>query len=103
MYANELGTRFGEWQPDILGDEFESLTFDLGPDDTPASPDKDRSNERLHRLDDAIEPPHTPDAGSNLAATLIRALPAPLSLWERLRGAQRPFEGIDVLYVHGWS
>ncbi len=51
MYANEPGLKHNEWQPDVLGDEFESLTFDLGPDDNPASTDK--SNESLRRTDEA--------------------------------------------------
>lgn len=101
MYANEPGLKHNEWQPDVLGDEFESLTFDLGPDDNPASTDK--SNESLRRTDEAADASQAAFGGTNLAATLIRALPAPQSLWKRLTGAQRPFEGIDVLYVHGWS
>lgn len=70
-----------DWIPDILGDEFEQLTLDLGSDD---------------------EGP--------VVATLVRALPAPRSWWDRsfarLRnpGARRlPLDDVDVLYVHGWS
>lgn len=72
-----------DWRPDILGEGFESLEFDLGPDPTP-------------------------DAGSNgdtarLVATLVRSLPAPRRPWDRLRGKRRVLEDVDVLYVHGWS
>lgn len=63
-----------EWIPDVLGDEFEQLTLDLG-DDT--------------------EGP--------VVATLIRALPAEVTWWERLQGQRRPLDDVDVLYVHGWS
>ena len=63
-----------EWIPDILGDEFEQLTLDLDDDD------------------------HGP-----VVATLVRALPTEQSWWERLRGIRRPLDGVDVLYVHGWS
>jgi len=62
------------WRPDVLGAGFECLDLDLGEDD---------------------EGP--------LLATLVRALPAPRSMWDRLRGRRRPFENVDVLYVHGWS
>lgn len=87
MHLTEAGMQPGEWLPDVLGDEFESLTFDLGPDD---------SAESTGSSDDPVE-------ASNLAATLIRALPAGKTLWERLTRAERPLEGVDVLYVHGWS
>lgn len=63
-----------DWTPDVLGDEFEQLTLDLGEDDQ-----------------------------GPVVATLVRALPAPSSWWDRLRGARRPLENVDVLYVHGWS
>ncbi|CAH0199708.1 alpha/beta hydrolase [Microbacterium sp. Bi121] len=75
------------WLPDVLGDEFEQTTLPLGED---------------HE--------------GEVVATLVRALPDPLPEpprgWNRfvrrLRG--RPVEvppplldGVDVLYVHGWS
>lgn len=73
------------WVPDVLGDEFEQLTLPLGT-----------------------------DAEGEVVATLTRALPTerpPLTRWERmlrrLRGAiDEPsplLDGVDVLYVHGWS
>src|SRR5690349_19130718 len=63
-----------DWIPDVLGDEFEQLTLELAADD---------------------EGP--------VVATLVRALPGPRSLWDRLRGRRLPLDGVDVLYVHGWS
>lgn len=33
----------------------------------------------------------------------MRALPRPLNLWQRFIGERRPFEDVDVLYVHGWN
>lgn len=63
-----------EWIPDVLGDEFAQLTLDLADDD------------------------HGP-----VVATLVRALPAEQTWWERVRRAKRPLDGVDVLYVHGWS
>ena len=70
-----------DWIPDVLGDEFEQLTLELEADD---------------------EGP--------VVATVVRALPAPQSWWERpfgmLRnpwGRTRPLDDVDVLYVHGWS
>ncbi|MDN3442764.1 alpha/beta hydrolase [Microbacterium sp. APC 3901] len=63
-----------EWIPDVLGDEFEQLTLELGEDD---------------------EGP--------LFATLVRALPRELPWWHRMSGRRLPLEDVDVLYVHGWS
>lgn len=63
-----------DWRPDVLGDEFEQLTLDLGEDD---------------------EGP--------VVATLVRALPAEPGWWDRVRGRRRPLDDVDVLYVHGWS
>ncbi|WP_417508754.1 alpha/beta hydrolase [Microbacterium sp.] len=76
-----------EWVPDVLGDEFEQRTLPLGTDEQ-----------------------------GEVVATLVRALPAPPppppSGWERfvarLRGEsvepRHPMlDGVDVLYVHGWS
>lgn len=63
-----------DWAPDVLGPGYESLELDLGADD---------------------EGP--------LVATLVRALPEPQRLWDRLRGHRRALEDVDVLYVHGWS
>lgn len=57
--------------------------LDLGVDDSPA--------------EDA-------SAGSvPLLATLVRALPEPVRFWQRLFGSPRLLDGVDVLYVHGWS
>lgn len=76
-----------EWVPDVLGDEFEQRTLPLGSDDE-----------------------------GEVVATLTRAMPAEQApaptgwarLLRRLRGtpvdAARPLlDGVDVLYVHGWS
>jgi len=75
-----------QWVPDILGDEFEQLTLPLGE-----------------------------DAEGPVVATLVRALPVPArrtETWERMlrrvRGlpaapVARDLDGVDVLYVHGWS
>lgn len=63
-----------EWIPDVLGDEFEQLTLELGEDD---------------------EGP--------LVATLVRAVPRDRPWWDRLRGQSLPLGDVDVLYVHGWS
>lgn len=75
-----------QWVADVLGDEFEQRTLPLGEDDE-----------------------------GEVVATLVRALPAPPppapSGWERLmrrvRGDVAPppplLDGVDVLYVHGWS
>ncbi|KDA07034.1 alpha/beta hydrolase [Microbacterium sp. CH12i] len=76
-----------DWLPDVLGDEFEQLTLPLGT-----------------------------DAEGDVVATLVRALPGPgapqPSAWKRfvarLQGrAVEPetplLDGVDVLYVHGWS
>ena len=49
-----------EWMPDVLGDEFEQLTLDLGED---------------------TEGP--------VVATLVRALPAPVTWWERVQGRRQ--------------
>lgn len=62
-----------DWVPDVLGDEFEQLTLDLGEDDQ-----------------------------GPVVATLVRALPRPLPWWDRV-GRRRPLDDVDVLYVHGWS
>ena len=63
-----------EWIPDVLGDEFDQLTLELGEDD---------------------EGP--------LVATLVRALPREQPWWNRMRGHRLPLDDVDVLYVHGWS
>lgn len=75
------------WVPDVLGEEFEQRTLALGADDQ-----------------------------GEVVATLVRALPEPVapapSLWERfthrlrglpLRDGPPLLDGVDVLYVHGWS
>lgn len=63
-----------DWIPDVLGAEFEQLTLELGEDDEGA-----------------------------VIAALVRALPPAQGWWERLWGRRRPLDGVDVLYVHGWS
>ena len=63
-----------DWTPDVLGDEFEQLTLDLGADEQ-----------------------------GPVVATLVRALPPAQAWWDRMRGRTRPLDGVDVLYVHGWS
>ncbi|MBT2483376.1 MULTISPECIES: alpha/beta hydrolase [unclassified Microbacterium] len=63
-----------EWVPDVLGDEFEQLTLDLGADEQ-----------------------------GPVVATLVRALPEEHSRWQRMRGLRPMLEGVDVLYIHGWS
>ncbi|MGS0562910.1 alpha/beta hydrolase [Microbacterium aurugineum] len=63
-----------DWMPDVLGDEFEQLTLDLGADDQ-----------------------------GPVVATLVRALPAELGWWDRVRHRAPQLDGVDVLYVHGWS
>ncbi|WP_315638420.1 MULTISPECIES: alpha/beta hydrolase [Microbacterium] len=63
-----------EWVPDVLGDEFAQLTLDLGSDEQ-----------------------------GPVVATLVRALPTPVPWWERARRRRPLLEGVDVLYVHGWS
>ncbi|MFB8187957.1 alpha/beta hydrolase [Microbacterium sp. NPDC055988] len=63
-----------EWIPDVLGDEFQQLTLDLGSDEQ-----------------------------GPVVATLVRALPAEPDLWKRIRGRWPLLDGVDVLYVHGWS
>lgn len=76
-----------DWRPDVLGDEFEQVTLPLGRDDE-----------------------------GELVATLVRAMPAVPTpaptgwkrLLRRVRGepvdAATPLlDGVDVLYVHGWS
>jgi len=62
------------WRADVLGAGFECTDIDLGADD---------------------EGP--------LVATLVRSLPAPGGIFDRLLGRTRPLEDVDVLYVHGWS
>lgn len=91
----ELTAPAQEWVPDVLQAGFESLTFDLGPDDA------------LEAIAPAAaKPGETPAhalSSSHLAATLVRSLPTQRSLWERLIGRSRALEDVDVLYVHGWS
>jgi alpha-beta hydrolase superfamily lysophospholipase len=63
-----------DWRPDVLGDEFECTDLNLGEEN-----------------------------GAPLVATLVRALPRPLSFWDRLWKHTRMLEDVDVLYVHGWN
>lgn len=63
-----------DWIPDVLGEEFEQRTLDLADDDE-----------------------------GRVVATLVRALPAELGWWDRMRARRRPLDDVDVLYVHGWS
>lgn len=63
-----------EWIPDVLGDEFAQRTLTLAADD---------------------EGP--------VVATLVRALPAEVPWWRSIRGRRPMLDGVDVLYVHGWS
>lgn len=63
-----------DWMPDVLGEEFEQLTLDLGTDDQ-----------------------------GPVVATLVRALPTEPDWWDRVRGRRPLLDGVDVLYVHGWS
>lgn len=43
------------------------------------------------------------DAEGPLVATLVRSLPEPQPIFDRLIGRDRMLEDIDVFYVHGWS
>ncbi len=82
-----------QWRPDVLGDGFEQLTFELGPDDDPGLGD---GKGATAGESDAQQPPV-------LVGTLIRSLPAPRTLWQRVTGQRRDLEDVDVLYLHGWS
>lgn len=62
------------WTEDVLGDEFTQLTLDLGE-----------------------------DSEGPVAATLVRALPQKPAWWHSLVAPPPPLDGVDVLYVHGWS
>ncbi|GAA1618637.1 alpha/beta hydrolase [Leucobacter chromiireducens] len=62
------------WRDDILGPGYVCTDIDLGADE---------------------EGP--------LSATLVRSDPAAPGFWSRLRGQRRLLDGVDVLYVHGWS
>lgn len=63
-----------DWRPDVLGEGFHQLTLELGEDDE-----------------------------GEIVATLVRSLPPERSWWKRLTGHPPLFDGIDVLYIHGWS
>lgn len=63
-----------DWRPDLLGQGFECTDLDLGE-----------------------------DSEGPLVATLVRALPSPRPVWDRLLRRRRLLEDVDVLYVHGWS
>ncbi len=62
------------WREDVLGAGFECTDIDLEDDEN-----------------------------GPVVATLVRSLPAKPPFWDRFFGNQRPFEQVDVLYVHGWS
>ncbi|SJN11658.1 Lysophospholipase [Leucobacter sp. 7(1)] len=62
------------WREDILGPGYVCTDIDLGADE---------------------EGP--------LSATLVRSDPPQRHLWARIWGQRRLLEGVDVLYVHGWS
>ncbi|QIM15533.1 alpha/beta hydrolase [Leucobacter insecticola] len=62
------------WREDVLGAGFECTDLELGS-----------------------------DSEGPLVAALVRALPTPRGLWERILGRERSLEDVDVLYVHGWS
>ncbi len=62
------------WRPDVLGAGFEAAELDLGADD---------------------EGP--------LVATLVRSLPEPPRLLDRVLRRTPLLADVDVLYVHGWS
>lgn len=81
-----------QWRPDTLGEGFECLTIELGPDDDPglAAPAAEQQQEG-------------PLNARQLVATLVRSLPEPRTLWQRITGNDREFEDVDVLYIHGWS
>lgn len=63
-----------QWREDVLGAGFECTDLELGSDD---------------------EGP--------LVATLVRAKPDRRSWQERMFHGKRVLDGVDVLYVHGWS
>lgn len=83
------------WTADVLGEGFEAMTFDLGPDDAPL-PNVDRPASGVLGAENG-------ESAVHLAATLVRALPARRTFWQRLVRRTREFENVDVLYVHGWS
>lgn len=64
----------GDWVDDVLGVKFQQLTLPL--------------------QDDSEGP---------VRATLVRSLPDPQSIWQKIGRKNRVFENVDVLYVHGWS
>src|SRR5690349_1668932 len=74
VIAGGRAPEIGSWVPDVLGDEFEQFTLELADDDQ-----------------------------GPVVATLVRALPASVGWWERLRGRMPLLHDVDVLYVHGWS
>lgn len=61
------------WQPDLLGDGFQQLTLELQP-----------------------------DTEGEVVATLVRHRPSPLEQLEEFLFPDVA-DGVDVLYVHGWS
>ncbi|WP_028245862.1 alpha/beta hydrolase [Pseudoclavibacter soli] len=67
-----------DWQPDVLGPDFQALTLPLGVD---AEGDVVATLVRHHPRE---------------TAAIIRRLPYP-------RHPREAFEGWDVLYVHGWN
>ncbi|EYT54697.1 alpha/beta hydrolase [Leucobacter sp. UCD-THU] len=63
-----------QWREDVLGAGFECTDLELGTDD---------------------EGP--------IVATLVRSAPAHRPWFERMFHGKRLLDGVDVLYVHGWS
>lgn len=63
-----------QWREDVLGTGFECTDLELGTDD---------------------EGP--------IVATLVRSAPAHRPWFERMFHGKRLLDGVDVLYVHGWS
>lgn len=93
-----------EWRADVLGDGFTCVDIALEGTDGGSTHalggggHRDTTDARGTAAALADSP-----TGAARRATLVRALPRPLSLWQRFIGERRPFEDVDVLYVHGWN